>query len=611
MQHQKNRRLLEQLLAHDYYIMSENDLNDSIQLIILDSAGLTQCRQKIHQLKHEIDPLFLPVLLITNDTHLIAKVPNLWDVVDDLIASPVDPIVLQTRLKVLLRTRKLSEKNFDQTQSLKYLQRAIESASDSILLINNDAVLYVNPAAEKLFNVTLHKVGSQYLNCIDTEEMLLHSAIKNAGQKSWQGELTLCNHEKQPFPAWVRIDPMSSENDIESGLVITITDMRQQQQIQNSEREQRLIAEVLQDTAIILTSTLDLQEVFERILTNIKRVIPQQATAIFLIENGYASVAQSQGFTKKALQRKIDLFDRIPIYSLTYFQMMIETQETIYLSNLSELELPHLATSNSIIISPILLKQDIIGFIMIEQKIVQNNGQRFAGRLTAFAAQAAIAIQNSRLYARAQGAAVFEERQRLARDFHDSVSQTLFSASFIVEAIRRNETNISDDSASLLDELYLLIRGALAEMRTLLLELKPTKLLETDMTDLLRQSAEALWSRKQIELDIDIEEQQEELPLRVKVAFYRIAREALHNIVKHSQAETVALYYRGTSDNAILKISDNGIGFVADDKKLQQGLGLSNMKNRAKHIGANLKLETAQASGTTIHLLWDELDVKK
>src|SRR5690606_37978445 len=108
--------------------------------------------------------------------------------------------------------------------------------------------------------------------------------------------------------------------------------------------------------------------------------------------------------------------------------------------------------------------------------------------LRAFAAQVSSAIQNARLYTRAQSVAVYEERQRLARDFHDSVTQTLFSASMIAEAIIRS--NVDDDLRDLLSELHQLNRGALAETRTLLLELKPTKLLETDFSDLLRQLAE-------------------------------------------------------------------------------------------------------------------------
>ncbi len=493
IQHQQNHHLLQQWLMPDYDVISNDILSNQAQILITDREGLEHYNEQIQVLKHEIAPLFLPVLLITNDIHKAAKQSDMWHIVDDLLQSPVDLGLLKYRLNTLTRIRNLSEKNFEQAKLLD---------------------------------------------------------------------------------------------------------------------EQRLIAEVLQDTAIILTSTLNRDEVFDRILENIDRVIVQKATAIFLIENGYGRIIQSKGYTKATLSAKKLFFDRTPIHMLPNFQAMINTKQTIHLSNLSLMTMPYLPSVQALVISPISLSNDIIGFIIVELEHPEANEVELSARLTVLAAQSAIAIQNASLYARAQDAAVFEERQRLARDFHDSVSQTLFSASVITQAIQRNGDTISDSINSLLDELYLLIRGALAETRTLLLELKPTKLLETDLSDLLKQSAEALWSRKRIQLSIDIEEE-DELPLRVKVAFYRIAREALHNIVKHSHAKNVDLYYRGKCDQAILSISDDGIGFAQDSKKTQQGLGLSGMVDRAESIGAEFNIKTSRDSGgTSIHILWNkEVDV--
>ncbi len=144
-------------------------------------------------------------------------------------------------------------------------------------------------------------------------------------------------------------------------------------------------------------------------------------------------------------------------------------------------------------------------------------------------------MENARLYEQAQALAALEERQRLARDLHDAVSQTLFSASLIAEVLPRLwERNPAEGQRSLA-ELHQLTRGALAEMRTLLLELRPAALLEVGLADLLRQLAEAVTGRSRVPIDLSLDKPYP-LPPDVQVNLYRIAQEALSNVAKHSGA---------------------------------------------------------------------------
>src|SRR5690606_10337853 len=151
-------------------------------------------------------------------------------------------------------------------------------------------------------------------------------------------------------------------------------------------------------------------------------------------------------------------------------------------------------------------------------------------RLQAFAEQACTAINNARLYEQAREVAALRERQRLAHDLHDAVSQMLFSSTIISESLLRNQD--SSNAAAHLETLHRLNRGAHAEMRNLLVQLRPESLPTIDMADLLRQLADAAMGRTEINVSIDVQGNHP-LPPSVQSTLYRIAQETLNNTVKH------------------------------------------------------------------------------
>ncbi len=129
-----------------------------------------------------------------------------------------------------------------------------------------------------------------------------------------------------------------------------------------------------------------------------------------------------------------------------------------------------------------------------------------------------------------------EERNRLARDLHDSVTQVLFSANLTAEVLPQIWRRDPETGLKSLDNLRLLTRGALAEMRTLLLELRPSALIKTPLGDLLAQLTEAIVSRKMLPFQLSIQ-QIPTLPENVHLSFYRIAQESLNNIIKHAAGQ--------------------------------------------------------------------------
>jgi nitrate/nitrite-specific signal transduction histidine kinase len=234
---------------------------------------------------------------------------------------------------------------------------------------------------------------------------------------------------------------------------------------------------------------------------------------------------------------------------------------------------------------------------------------------SSLAQRAALAIDNAQLYEQTQELAVIEERSRLARELHDAVTQTLFSASLIAEILPELWEADPDEGRELLDELKQLSRGALAEMRTLLLELRPAALVEANLADLLRQLAEAVTGREGVPVEVTIEGQCRLAP-DVHVALYRIAQEALNNVVKHAQADHVKVVFKCVSTvpprsvpfewdvqrgQVELCICDDGRGFDPSDVPSDR-LGLGIIRERAQSIGAALEIGTLPGRGTQIRV---------
>ena len=226
-----------------------------------------------------------------------------------------------------------------------------------------------------------------------------------------------------------------------------------------------------------------------------------------------------------------------------------------------------------------------------------------------FSLQAALAIENARLRTQMEQDAVAAERNRLARELHDSVTQMLFSASLIAEVLPSIWQRSQEQGVEGLNEIRQLTRGALAEMRSLLLELRPHALEEARLEDLLPQLAELISGRIRTPVAVHIQGQAL-LPVDVRVAFYRIAQEALNNIVKHSQADEISLGLicadpgqSGQCRRAEMTIADNGCGFDEGPEPASH-FGFNIMKERAQAIQARLEISSQVNCGTRITLTW-------
>jgi signal transduction histidine kinase len=251
---------------------------------------------------------------------------------------------------------------------------------------------------------------------------------------------------------------------------------------------------------------------------------------------------------------------------------------------------------------PLIIKDEIYGFLMLCFTEPREFSTDDIALATSFCDQAALAIENARLKAHVEETAITAERHRLARDLHDAVTQTLFSASLIAEILPRVWERHPDEARRHLGELHELIRGALAEMRTLLLELRPSALTEAKFGALLRQLTEAMTGRTRIPVSLAVEGNHS-LPPDVQIALYRITQEALNNISKHAEANQVVVNLRCQPEWVELGISDDGRGFDPSSVPPDH-LGLGIMHERARKVGATLTIESQPGQGTQVLVTW-------
>ncbi len=233
----------------------------------------------------------------------------------------------------------------------------------------------------------------------------------------------------------------------------------------------------------------------------------------------------------------------------------------------------------------------------VKRHEISDSEVRLAG---AIARQAAVAIENARLYERAQHAASLEERQRLARELHDSVSQALYGISLGTRTARSLIEKAPLKAIEPLDYVGTLAEAGLAELRALIFELRPESLAQEGLVAALEKQFAALHARHGIEVDAHLC-LEPDLRLDLKEVLYRVGQEALHNTVKHARAAHVTVRLEPADGEVLLEISDDGIGFDPTGD-FPGHLGLRSMSERTTRVGGSLAIESRPGSGTHITL---------
>jgi signal transduction histidine kinase len=259
-------------------------------------------------------------------------------------------------------------------------------------------------------------------------------------------------------------------------------------------------------------------------------------------------------------------------------------------------------TGGALLAVPLLVRGEAYGVLTLEYREPREFSDLDVRLAASFGAEVAMAIENARLRDEIRRTAAATERSRLARDLHDSVTQSLFAASLKAEAIRRRWEPTTEEARTNVEDVERLARGALAEMRTLLMEMRPDTLAEASLPTLLEQLAAAAGGSSRVNVHLDVRPG-DQLPQVVSVALFRIAQESLQNVSRHSGASEAWVMLDMSGAVVRLSVRDDGHGFdevaVTPDH-----LGLAMMRERSADAGVDVVVESRPGSGTTVSAEW-------
>ena len=346
-----------------------------------------------------------------------------------------------------------------------------------------------------------------------------------------------------------------------------------EKRVQERTRELTALLELSNTTALTLELTPLLETTFDRL----REVVPYRAVGVFEKRGPEASPELEKVAERGALS---------PI-SDAKLQEVMARREPVTLPD-------------AINLFPLIVRDQAVGVLGLECAPHEALSAERLRVVAAFAAQAGVALENTKLSAQVGERAAYEERQHLARELHDSVSQALYSIVLGAHAAKKlldhPDPASSQRAAEALSYVQSLAEAGLAEMRALIFELRPDILEREGLAAALRKQAEAVGVRHGLESELEASEPT--LTFSAKQALFRVAQEALHNVVKHAQAQRVTVKLCQEDAQVHLTIQDDGVGFETDG--LFPGhLGLKGMRERVAALGGELTIASGPG-GTTV-----------
>lgn len=380
--------------------------------------------------------------------------------------------------------------------------------------------------------------------------------------------------------------------------------------------QRRQVAESLRDMVMILNSERPLDEILDYIIAVATRLLGTDSGAFFMLQADKKTLCAQ---TTRGLPIGYTNNLTLPLNRSFIGQALVKNKPLV-VANLAAALIEHnipidarmqalmAAHYQSLLAIPLLRQnlngqlEDVYGGIALYFQGERTFSDEEIELVVAFGAQAALAIENARLRQQAAMGAIMEERARLARELHDSVTQSLYSLTLLAEGWRRMaHAGRLEQVEDALQELGELGQQALKEMRLLIYELHPPALEQEGLLGALHQRLAAVEKRAGVDARL-IAEDTHDLPAQVEAGLYRITQEALNNMLKHAAATAVTISLRTGDDQITLEISDNGRGFDPTQLHDSGGLGLVSMRERVAHMGGVLTLRSAPGQGTAIQI---------
>ena len=521
--------------------------------------------------------------------------------------------------------RKLAEQALRESEQ-KFRDLA-EQLPNMVFINSRGRIVYVNQACEEMMGYSREKFYAQDFNFLNLISPEYTELVNSKYVSHMQGE-EVESYEYSILPKeGDRIDVINTTKLIsyegERAILGIVTDISERKQMEADLRATRDELATLLAISQNIVSTLELEPLLNVILEQLKRVVNFDGAAVLTLDQDAMIVQAYQGYPLP-----LDILSlQFSLAQVPVIEKMVSDQQGFYLPDLkADLSLAAsveqviglpieelFQESHALMSVPLIAKGEVVGMLVLAHDQPGYYHAATMEKVQAFANQVAIAIDNAHLYKQAQEVAVIAERNRLASDLHDSVTQALFSATLVTEVLPQIWEQDPEEGRLELAKLRRLTRGALAEMRTMLLELRPNALERTNLSDLLEQLTELMTNQENIVVTAAIDPVPD-LPPDVQIAFYRVGQESLNNVLKHARANQVTISLRAYPPydsnqeewrgRVALHVSDDGRGFHPDHVFADQ-MGLKIMAERAESISAQLNLTSQPDEGTQVVLIWE------
>ena len=511
-----------------------------------------------------------------------------------------------------------------QNTSEEEYRNIFESASDGLVIydIEADTVVEANPAACEMHSYAHQEfIGLNATAFILPESYTLFREHVQTAKPDIVFEALVIHKRRDEAPFHVEVRRSAINYRGRPCLLSVIRDVSRRiqtekilsKQVDARMREQATLLAI----SHTLASTLELQPGL--ILDQLREIIEYDHAGLFSLEDSNLITLAMRGKGQLEQSVPISIHLKTPEILITLFNKHRPIRIADIWSDDPQAEFLRLLLSDGAAVLldgmqswmwvPLAVKGRIIGGVGVAHEKRGYFTSHHADLALSVANQAAITMINAELYGHAQEFAVLEERQRLARNLHDAVNQSLFSAGLIAEVLPRLWDQDQELARQSLEDLRKLTRGAMAEMRALLAELRPSTLTDAELGDLLRLLGNAFTGRTNTPVDLTLVGQGV-LPAGVQVATYRICQEALNNVAKHAKASVVEINLKHEDASIELSIRDDGRGFDLEQPAATGHYGLSMMRERAEAAGIQLSITSQPGQGAELTLRWAETEKK-
>jgi len=479
----------------------------------------------------------------------------------------------------------------------------------------NDRFIYVNPRLADMLGYSIEEmIGHPVVEFFDEENQGLLADQFARRRLGEQQPYTLTWRRKDGSELHTQIAPAAvfSESGEYQRSIAVVTDISEQVKA-GQFLEQRVVERThelstLLEVSQVVAGTLELEPLLKVILEELQSVIDFDGAAIISLEDRTLTTLNSPLKIKTGTAARL-----IPSISTSLnASERFQRDEAIIIADV-QADTPEghdFRATASILFDiysaemrawmgiPLKVKEKLIGVLSVHHHQADYYTPAMAQLAHAFANQAAVAIENSRLYRQAQAAAASGERRRLARELHDSVTQALYSLTLYAEATRLAlHTGKAEAAEKNLSEVLAIAREGMGDLRLLIFELRPPVLEEEGLVGALQARLEAVEARAGCQAEFHVQGEPN-LSREVETELYWAVHEALNNVLKHARAQQVNVdlqFHNGTSK---ITIQDDGVGFDSSNIERISGIGIKNITERINRIGGSFKIESKRGQGT-------------